>query len=73
MDKPSAIEWGKSERERQILYINAYIWNIEWWYWWIYLQGSSGDIDNRLLKLGKKVGWFERVALKHRDYHMKNR
>ena len=22
-------EWSKSERERQILYINAYIWNLE--------------------------------------------
>ena len=22
-------EWSKSEREKQILYINAYIWNLE--------------------------------------------
>ena len=22
-------EWNKSERERQILYINAYVWNLE--------------------------------------------
>ena len=43
-------EWCKSEREKQILYINAYIWNLEKWYWWTYLQGSSGDadIENRL-------------------------
>ena len=33
-------EWSKSERKRQILYINAYIWNLERWYWWSYMQGS---------------------------------
>ena len=32
-------------REKQILYTNTYIWNLEKWYWWIYLQGSSGDAD----------------------------
>ena len=31
-------EWGKSEREKQILCINAYIWNREKWYWWTYLR-----------------------------------
>ena len=41
----------KSEREKQISYINAYIWNLERWYGWTYLQGSSGDADteNRLV------------------------
>ena len=31
--------------------INAYIWSLEKWYWWIYFQGSSGDadIENRLM------------------------
>ena len=24
-------EWSKSERERQVLYINAYLWNLERW------------------------------------------
>ena len=33
----------KSERERQILYINAYIWNLERWYQLSYMQGSKGD------------------------------
>ena len=30
-------EWSKSEREKQILYANAYIWNLKRkksWYWW---------------------------------------
>ena len=25
-------EWSKSEREKQILYVNAYMWNLEKWY-----------------------------------------
>ena len=25
-------EWNKSERKRQMLYINAYVWNLERWY-----------------------------------------
>ena len=41
----SVIQWSKSEREKQILYINAYIWNLERWYWWTYLQERNGDTD----------------------------
>ena len=37
--------WSKSKREKQIWYINVYIWNLERWYWRTYLQGSSGDAD----------------------------
>ena len=33
-------EWSKSEIEKQISYINAYIWNLETWYWWICLQAA---------------------------------
>ena len=38
-------EWSKSEREKQISYINAYIWNLERWNWWTFLQGNKGDTD----------------------------
>ena len=38
-------EWSKSEREKQILYINAYMWNLEKWYRWTYLQGRNWDVD----------------------------
>ena len=43
VDEPRACytEWNKSERQRQILYINTCIWNLERWYWWTYLQGSN--------------------------------
>ena len=39
VDEPGAYytEWSKSERERQILYINTYIWNLETWYQWSYI------------------------------------
>ena len=31
------------------MYCNTYVWNLEKWYWRIYLQGSNGetDIENR--------------------------
>ena len=40
-----------SERERQILYINACVWDLGRWYWGTYLQGSSGDasVENRFV------------------------
>ena len=34
-----------SQRERQIVYINAYIENLERQYQWSYKQGSKGDTD----------------------------
>ena len=49
-------ELRKSEREKQILYTNTYIWNLERWCWWTYSQGSNSDADivNRLVDTG---GW----------------
>ena len=32
MDLETVIESSKSEREKQIPYINAYMWNLEKWY-----------------------------------------
>ena len=60
-DEPGAYytEWSKSERERQILYINAHTWNLEKWYRRSYMQGSKGDTDvkRRLLdSVGKGEG-----------------
>ena len=54
------IEWSKSEREKQISYINAYMWNLEKWYRWTGLQGRNRDTDvkNKCMdtKGGKGVG-----------------
>ena len=56
--KPSCVTWrdvdgpkvcqtecSKSEREKQISYVNVYIWNLEKWYRWTYLQVRSRDAD----------------------------
>ena len=62
VDEPGAFytEWSKSERERQTLYSNTYIWNLERWYQRSYMQGSKvdADIKNRFLdSVGE--GWDE--------------
>ena len=31
-------KWSKSERGRQIPHVDAYLWNLEGWYWWAHLQ-----------------------------------
>ena len=53
-------EWSKSEREKQMLYINAYMWNLEEWYRWTGLQGRNRDTDvenKRMDTRGGKLGW----------------
>ena len=39
MDLEIVIQWSKSERKRQISYNITYMWNLEKWYRWTYLQG----------------------------------
>ena len=39
MDLEPIAQWSKSERERQILYINTCVWNLEKWYWVYTLKG----------------------------------
>ena len=38
-------EWSKSEREKQILCNITYMWNLEKWYRWTYLQSRNRDRD----------------------------
>ena len=55
-------EWRKSEKVKKKKTINAYIWNLEGWYWWAYLQDSLGDTDteNRLIDpVGEEVGGMD--------------
>ena len=53
MDETGAYytEWSKSEGETPKQYINAYIWNLEKWQQWPYVQDSKRDTDvkNRFL------------------------
>ena len=55
-------EWSKSEREKQVLDINAYMWNLEKWYRWTGLQGRNWDTDveNKHMDTKEgKGGWGE--------------
>ena len=54
VDEPRAYytEWSKSERERQILYINTYTWNLEKTLPDILMQSSKGDTDAKKRLLG---------------------
>ena len=47
MDRPRDChtDWRKSERDKQISYINAYIWNLGKWYTWYYLQSKNRDTE----------------------------
>ena len=49
-------EWSKSEK--QILYINAYMWDLEKWYRWAHLQNRKKHIvENKHVKIkGRKGG-----------------
>jgi len=38
-------EWSKPERKRPTQYTNAYIWNLERWWWWPYMWDSKRDTD----------------------------
>ena len=72
MNLEPIIQWSKSEREKQISYIgiDAYMWNLERWYWWTYFQGSNGDadIDNRLVDAVEEGEGG--TNLKNIHYHM---
>ena len=65
-------EWSKSEREKQILYINAYIWNLEKWYRWSYLQSRNKDTDVENKRMDNKgeggVGWIGKFELTYLHY-----
>ena len=48
MDLDSVIqEWSKSERKKQMLYISAYMWNLEKWCRWNYFQGKNNRYSAR--------------------------
>ena len=57
--RDSHTEWSKSEREKQILYINAYMWNLEKWYRWSGLQGRNRDTAIESKRMDTKEGkWW---------------
>ena len=44
-------EWSKSDRDRQISYDIAYMWNLKKGYKWTYLQSRNRvtDVENKLM------------------------
>ena len=61
MNLEPIIQREVSQRKINIVYWCIYIWNLEIWYWSIYLQGSNGERDkeNRFMDVGE--GRKERV------------
>ena len=69
-------QWSKSERVKQVLYINEHAWNLE-------KNGANETICRAGVEMqtqrtfwtqwGKeRVEWVENVVLKHIYYHMQN-
>ena len=61
MDLEIVTEWSKSEREKQTWYINAYMWNLEKWYRWIYLQGRSREAYRGFSKTLTWSQWTKKI------------
>ena len=65
-------EWIKSEK--QISYVNAYMWNLEKWYRWTYLQSRNRDTDiekkHMDTKGGREVGGIGRLGLTYIHYYL---
>ena len=59
----------KSEREKQILYINQCMWNLEKWYRWSYLQSRNRDTVVEIKHMDTKrkggVGGLGRLGSTH--------
>ena len=58
-------EWNKSEREKQVSLVNPYMWNLDKWYSWSYLQSRNRDMwRTNVWKWGKEwVGVTGRLGL----------
>ena len=51
MDGPREchVQWSKSEREKQVYYINAYMWNLEKWYRQPCLRNGDANVENKCM------------------------
>ena len=67
-------EWSKSEKEKQILSINTYMWTLEnKMERWSYLQSRSRDMneENKYgYQGGRVVGWNGRLWLTYTHYYV---
>ena len=51
-------KWSKLDKERQILYDIAYMWNLNKGYKWTYLKNRNSLIDIKI-KHDYQRGWWE--------------
>ena len=49
-------EASQKEKDKYCTLMHAYLWNLERWYWWTYLQGSNGDTDLENTFIDMRVG-----------------
>ena len=61
MGLESVIQSEISQRGKLVLHINAYMWNLEKWYWWTCLQGRDRDEGLRMVMWTEqgREGWDE--------------
>jgi len=59
---------SKLERQKQVLHMNAYMWNLEKWYRWTYLKSRNRDTDveNKHMDI-KGEGRVDELGI--RDWH----
>ena len=64
-------EWSKSDREKQILYINTHV-ESKTWHRWTYLQSRNRDTDikNKRTDTKRGRGWEGNNGLGDRDWHI---
>ena len=64
-------EWSKSERDKQMSYINVCMWKLEKWYRWPRLQGRNWDTDVENKHMDTKGGkWWGGNELGDWDWHI---
>ena len=61
-------EWI-SQKKKEVLYLNAYMWNLEKWYRWTYLQSWKRYTDLENKHMDTKGGHVGRDALGDWDWH----
>ena len=62
---------SKISQKGKYCILNAYIWNLERWYWWNFLQGSNGDADRERTS-GHREGrrWWDELREQHWNIHL---
>ena len=60
----------KSKWEKQVLHNIAYVWSLERWFRWTYMQSKNGDTESREQTIGPHRGTREQDELGDLDWHI---